>query len=136
MNSDELNLKSLTDLKKIGRDKKVSGCSKMKKSELVEALSKLDVTLETVEAQYPIKKDVERPMKKSRRQLDLESQTDTQSTDMLDNYIKSLTKHQLLTHAEKLNVLNVSKLSKRDLLEQIIEQTIAMKLSDLANTDN
>lgn len=141
----ELQSKSLEELKTMAKSANVKAFSKMKKRELVAALSPIEpVECCDVGGVCPILPpaegckggvcpiEVKKPRKPRTKKVERSASINSEDSADLADFLKKITKQQLMPSAEKLSILNAAKLNKKDLFDEIIEKTIALKLEEIA----
>lgn len=177
LDTDAFIVKTLDDLKLIAKEQNIKGYSKLKKSELIAALSgqmsegksqqkdpiyadyadeyttandkNLCTTLSDGSKRCPIKKikssankDLPSPatkkiIKKEHRahKLSVSESDDSDGVDdkeKVKNYLKNVSKPKLIEHAIKFNIANPAKMPKKELLDKILENTVALKLEEMS----
>lgn len=127
----------LGELKALAKERNVKGYSKMSKQSLLDAL-KPDQECEKGVCELPIDKPVDAEpvekidQQKDKRQPKNAKKTDEQSIDIdWDNVIKKASKLKLVTYGESIGAKVAAKMSKQDLLDEILYHVTKKVYTDL-----
>lgn len=148
MDAHELGVKNIDELKELAKHAGIKGYSKMKKQELIAVMTDVAhvkdgttgpvTALDVVEKPKRAKKAAAEPTKRKPRAAKHQEHTaeslSPESKRLIEDTIKKVSKQQLLPHAESLNILTPAKYTKKDLIDMIVEKTVAIKLGEILET--
>ncbi len=138
MDTADLRNKNLDELKSLAKDKRIKGYSKLKKSDILVKLATADTISDNATCDSSVcKLDAKRSTKiddhVDHDHVDRSSARSIDDEEKLKDYMKKISKPKLLQHAAKFDdIANPGKLAKKDLLDLILERTVALKLEELS----